>query len=128
MTSTMFRIKRIYDPFDPTDGTRVLVDRLWPRGVTKRNAQIDLWLKEIAPSPALRAWFAHDPARWTDFQRRYRRELQQQPSAVARLRDLGSLGPLTLIYAAHDTVHNHARVLAEYLDHLSGEVHVDPAA
>ena len=113
------RIKRVYDPPDEADGTRVLVDRLWPRGLRKENATLTLWLKEIAPSPELRKWFGHDPARWTEFSRRYRAELERNDEAVARLADLSKRGPLTLLYAAHDTVHNHAPVLAAYpRDHL----------
>ena len=114
------RIKRVYDPPDDTDGTRVLVDRLWPRGLRKEEAALTLWLKEIAPSPELRKWFGHDPARWAEFGRRYRAEL----AAQRRSRRDGSwmcrsTVPLTLLYAAHDTAHNHALVLAAYLrDHL----------
>jgi uncharacterized protein YeaO (DUF488 family) len=113
------RIKRVYDPPDDADGTRVLVDRLWPRGLRKENAAFTLWLKEIAPSPALRKWFGHDPVRWMEFSRRYRAELTRNDETVARVADLSKHGPLTLLYAAHDTAHNHALVLAAYLrDHL----------
>jgi uncharacterized protein YeaO (DUF488 family) len=113
------RIKRVYDPPDDADGTRVLVDRLWPRGLRKENAALTLWLKEIAPSPALRKWFGHDPVRWMEFSRRYRAELTRNDEAVARVADSSKHGPLTLLYAAHDTAHNHALVLAAYLrDHL----------
>jgi uncharacterized protein YeaO (DUF488 family) len=113
------RIKRVYDPADAADGTRVLVDRLWPRGLRKENAVLTLWLKEIAPSPDLRKWFGHDPARWTEFSQRYRAELAHNDEAVAKAVDLAERGPLTLLYAAHDTAHNHALVLAAYLrDHL----------
>ncbi|MCF8706686.1 DUF488 domain-containing protein [Sphingobium sp. TKS] len=109
------RIKRIYEPAHKDDGARVLVDRLWPRGVDKERAALTLWLKEIAPSPELRKWFGHDPARWSEFSRRYRDELAQNDSAVARLAPLSANGPVTLLYAARDTEHNHARVLADYL-------------
>src|SRR5258708_498143 len=113
------RIKRVYDPPDEADGTRVLVDRLWPRGVRKEDAAFTLWLKEIAPSPELRKWFGHDPVRWTEFGQRYRAELDRNDEAVARLADLSKHGPLTLLYAAHDAAHNHALLLAAYLrDHL----------
>lgn len=113
------RIKRVYDPPDDTDGTRVLVDRLWPRGLRKAEAALTLWLKEIAPSSELRKWFGHDPVRWAEFGRRYRAELTGNAGAVARLVDVSTHGPLTLLYAAHDTAHNHALVLAAYLrDHL----------
>jgi uncharacterized protein YeaO (DUF488 family) len=113
------RIKRVYNPPDKADGTRVLVDRLWPRGLRKEKAAVTLWLKEIAPSTELREWFGHDPARWTEFGHRYRAELARNDGAVAQLADLSKLGPMTLLYAAHDTEHNHAIVLSAYLsDHL----------
>jgi uncharacterized protein YeaO (DUF488 family) len=113
------RIKRVYELPDKDDGARVLVDRLWPRGLRKDKAALTLWLKEIAPSPELRIWFGHDPARWTEFSRRYRAELARHDEAIARLTDLSKRGPMTLLYAAHDTAHNHALVLAAYLrDHL----------
>jgi uncharacterized protein YeaO (DUF488 family) len=106
------RIKRIYEPAEAGDGLRVLVDRLWPRGVSK--AAIDLWLKEVAPSTGLRRWFDHRPDRWAEFQRRYQIELAQNP-AIARLRDLAGRSDLTLLYAAKDETHNHAVVLAACL-------------
>ncbi|HKN30388.1 MAG TPA: DUF488 domain-containing protein [Roseiarcus sp.] len=122
------RIKRAYDPPDKDDGARVLVDRLWPRGLRKEKAALTLWLKEIAPSPELRTWFGHDPARWTEFSRRYRAELAHNDEAVVRLADLSRRGPLTLLYAAHDAEHNDAVVLAAYLrDHLK-DGHDQPAA
>lgn len=115
------RIKRVYDPPARGDGARVLVDRLWPRGVSKEHAALTLWLKEVAPSPDLRIWFGHDPARWGEFERRYRAELAHNPDAVAQLAVLSRQGPLTLLYAAHDEAHNQAVVLAEYLrTHLKG--------
>ncbi|WP_298215079.1 DUF488 domain-containing protein [Acidocella sp.] len=115
------RTKRIYDPPDPSDGTRVLVDRLWPRGLSKESAALTLWLKEIAPSPELRRWFNHDPARWQEFIHRYRAELASNETAVNEIRDLLKHGPLTLLYGAHDTEHNHAIVLADYLRHHGKE-------
>jgi uncharacterized protein YeaO (DUF488 family) len=116
------RIKRVYEPPDEDDGVRVLVDRLWPRGLRKDNAALTLWLKEIAPSSELRRWFGHDPARWTEFSLRYRAELAQNDEAVARLADLATQGPVTLVYAAHDTEHNHALVLAGWLhDYLKND-------
>ncbi len=128
MRDADIRIKRVYDPPDAADGIRVLVDRLWPRGLRKENAALTLWLKEIAPSPDLRKWFGHDPARWTEFSRRYRAELARNDEAVAKAADLAKRGPLTLLYAAHDTAHNHALVLAAYLrDHLK-DGHGHPAA
>jgi uncharacterized protein YeaO (DUF488 family) len=117
--SADIRVKRVYDPPDKADGTRVLVDRLWPRGLSKEKAAVTLWLKEIAPSPALRKWFGHDPARWTEFTRRYRAELARNDEAVANVVDLSKRGSVMLLYAAHDTAHNHALVLEAYLrDHL----------
>jgi len=109
------RLKRAYTAPAPGDGFRVLVDRLWPRGVAKEGARIDLWLKEIAPSTELRKWFGHDPARWAEFRRRYFQELDQSPEAVATLVERARRGTLTLIYSAKDTEHNQARALAEYL-------------
>jgi uncharacterized protein YeaO (DUF488 family) len=109
------RLKRVYEPRSAEDGTRVLVERLWPRGLRKEDPRLDVWLKEIAPSPALRSWFAHDPAKWDEFRRRYRAELAANADAVARLRALLAEGPVTLVYAARDEQHNSARVLLEWL-------------
>jgi uncharacterized protein YeaO (DUF488 family) len=109
------QVKRVYDPPEKDDGARVLVDRLWPRGVSKAHAALTLWLKEIAPGEELREWFGHDPARWEEFVRRYRAELAHNETAVARLRDLVREGPVTLLYAAHDREHNNAVALAAYL-------------
>jgi uncharacterized protein YeaO (DUF488 family) len=110
------RVKRIYDPPDRNDGARVLVDGLWPRGVRKEEAKLTLWLKDIAPGADLRRWFGHDPARFAEFSRRYRAELSANKDTVSRLETLVKTGPVTLLYAAHDTEHNNARVLAEYLE------------
>ena len=110
------RLKRAYAEPAAADGFRVLADRLWPRGVSKEVARIDLWLKEIAPSTELRKWFGHDPARWVEFQRRYRAELDRSPEAVAVLAEHVRKGRVTLVYGAKDPEHNHARVLAEYLE------------
>ncbi len=109
-----FQIKRIYEPAVPSDGTRVLVDRLWPRGVKKSNARVDLWMKDVAPSTPLRQWFQHDPERFDAFARRYTSELKGNP-ALAELRKLGKAKPVTLLYAAHDPRINHARVLQSAL-------------
>jgi len=114
----MIRLKRAYDPPSPRDGQRILVERLWPRGITKRRAALDLWLKGIAPSPELRKWFAHDPAKWKQFQRRYWKELQDN-QAVAILRDKSHRGTVTLIYAAKDEEHNGALALREFLEKRS---------
>jgi uncharacterized protein YeaO (DUF488 family) len=109
------RLKRVYEPRSADDGTRVLVDRLWPRGVSKAEAAIDEWLKEIAPSTELRQWFGHDPERWEVFRQRFLKELAQHPDEVARLREFARKGRLTLVYAAHDEIHNNAVVLREVL-------------
>lgn len=109
------RIKRAYEAPSADDGTRVLVDRLWPRGVRKADAAIDHWAKELAPSTELRKWFGHDPARWAEFRRRYAAELREQGEALERLRALAEKGPVTLVYAAHDEEHNDAVVLRDVL-------------
>ena len=110
------QIKRVYETPAPEDGVRVLVERLWPRGLTKAKAKIDLWRKDIAPSPELRTWFAHDPARWEAFKNRYWRELRSNPAAVQTLRKHIQKGHVTLVYAAHDQWHNGALALLEFLD------------
>lgn len=109
------RTKRVYEPASPEDGVRVLVDRIWPRGMTKEEVAISFWLKEIAPSAGLRKWFGHDPEHWVDFRRRYREELDANQPAVQRLRDVLEDGRLTLVYGAKDEKHNQALVLADYL-------------
>lgn len=109
------RIKRIYDPAAPDDGCRVLVDRLWPRGVARKTAALDLWLKDIAPSSELRAWFGHDPQRFEDFRKRYRQELEANPEPVAQLCALAKRHDVTLLYGARDPHANQAVVLAEFL-------------
>jgi len=108
-------IKRVYDATDPADGTRILVDRLWPRGLTKEKAKVDLWLKEIAPSAGLRKWFGHDPAKWTEFKKRYRAELNENTASVSTLKDQIKKGTTTLVYGAKDEEHNDAVLLREYL-------------
>jgi uncharacterized protein YeaO (DUF488 family) len=109
------RLKRAYEPPQRGDGLRVLVDRLWPRGVSKEAARIDLWLKEIAPSTALRKWFHHDPARWLGFVKRYLRELEANAAAVDQLRALARRGTVTLVFSAKDEQRNQAIVLRDYL-------------
>ena len=109
------QVKRIYEPPAPEDGLRVLVDRLWPRGLSRDAARVDWWHKDIAPSSGLRKWFGHDPAKWAEFRDRYRAELKGNPEAVARLAELGQCGPVTLLYAAKDERHNHALVLKAFL-------------
>jgi uncharacterized protein YeaO (DUF488 family) len=107
-------LKRIYEPPSPTDGRRILVDRLWPRGVSKAKAHIDVWMKDVAPSTELRRWFDHRPERWPEFRRRYVDELKSNPE-LRTLRDMAAAEPVTLLYAARDTTHNEAVVLAEQL-------------
>jgi uncharacterized protein YeaO (DUF488 family) len=123
------RIKRIHEPPDDDDGMRILVDRVWPRGVTKEAAALMLWLKEIAPSAALRKWFGHDPARWEEFGRRYRAELDRNEASVVRLGDLLRKGRVTLLYGAHDVAHNHAIILMSYIgeDMRRAQSHHRPA-
>ena len=109
-------MKRIYEAFESTDGYRVLVDRLWPRGISKEKAHIDLWLKDIAPSDTLRKWFGHDPKRWEEFQKKYREELKKGSAGVAELKKLQKEhGTVTLLYSAHDEEHNQAVALENYL-------------
>jgi uncharacterized protein YeaO (DUF488 family) len=109
------KLKRVYEPFDKNDGTRILVDRLWPRGMTKAKAGVDIWLKELAPSAELRKWFGHDPDKWTEFKKRYRAELEENDEQLARLREEIKKGAVTLLYGAKDEEHNDAVVLAEFL-------------
>ncbi|WFU23683.1 DUF488 domain-containing protein [Bradyrhizobium sp. CB1717] len=109
------KMKRAYDTALPRDGTRILIDRLWPRGIRKVDAAIDLWAKDIAPSTALRRWFGHDPARWHEFRRRYSEELHQHRDRLGELRALAQGGRITLVFAAHDRAHNDAVVLREIL-------------
>lgn len=111
------RLKRAYERPLPSDGVRILVDRLWPRGLRKEAAALDEWAKELAPSPQLRKWFGHDPRRWLAFQRRYAGELRRHPTALAGLRSLARKGPITLVYSAHDEAHNDAVVLRRVLLH-----------
>jgi uncharacterized protein YeaO (DUF488 family) len=112
----MIRLKRVYDPPDPGDGARLLVERLWPRGMKKEDLRLDGWLKEVAPSHALRRWFAHDPARWEEFERRYRAELDAHPETWQPILEAAQQGDVTLLYSARDTQHNSAVVLKAYLE------------
>ena len=112
----MLKLKRTYDPADSQDGYRVLVDRLWPRGLTKEKAKVDLWMKEIAPSDALRKWFGHEPERWTEFQARYRKELQKKSELIKEVRQLDKKYPtVTLLFSAKDELHNQAVALLAFL-------------
>jgi uncharacterized protein YeaO (DUF488 family) len=108
----MLRLKRVYEPAAATDGERILVDRLWPRGLSKKKAAIDEWLKEIAPSAELRSWFGHDPDKWPEFQRRYRQELRNHSELIHDLAARAARRRVTLVYAARDETHNDAIVLA----------------
>jgi uncharacterized protein YeaO (DUF488 family) len=109
------KLKRVYAEPAPDDGTRILVDRLWPRGLTKERAHVDLWLKDIAPSTELRKWFSHDPAHWTEFKSRYRAELRKNGERITALKQAVAKGPSTLLYGAKDEDHNEAVVLLELL-------------
>jgi uncharacterized protein YeaO (DUF488 family) len=109
------KLKRAYEPAAPEDGLRILVDRLWPRGVSKSKAALDGWEKEIAPSTALREWFGHDPARWQAFRQRYAAEVRQNPEPLRRLRALARARTVTLVYAAHDRDRNDAVVLRDII-------------
>ena len=109
------RLKRAYEPPSYEDGLRVLVDRLWPRGLRKDDAAIDLWPKDLAPSADLRRWFGHDPGRWSEFRRRYEEELSCKAEPLEELRQKAEGGTLTLVYAARDELHNHAIVLRDML-------------
>src|SRR5580698_4852377 len=111
----ILKVKRVYADPSEDDGTRVLVDRLWPRGLSRQRAAVELWLKELAPTDALRKWFAHEPSRWKEFCARYRAELDSNGPAVVRLREVVDAGPVTLLYGARDEAHNNAVALLEYL-------------
>ena len=118
----MIRIKRVYEPATPDDGARFLVERLWPRGIQKRALPMEGWLREIAPSTALRKWFGHDPAKWEEFHRRYRLELAAHHEECKSLLDAAGRGPLTLLYSARDKEHNSAAVLKSYLEEHTSTV------
>jgi uncharacterized protein YeaO (DUF488 family) len=112
----MIRVKRAYDPPEPADGLRFLVDRLWPRGIKKESLQVNEWLKEVAPSDDLRRWFGHDPAKWEEFCRRYQAELDVSSVAWRSLLDAAGKQDLTLLYGAHDNDHNNAMALKSFLE------------
>lgn len=112
----MIQLKRAYEDAAPQDGVRFLVERLWPRGVKKADLRLDDWLKEVAPSDHLRRWFAHDPEKWDEFQRRYFAELDAQPDVLQPIRTAMRHGRVTLVYSAHDTEHNNAVALKEYIE------------
>jgi uncharacterized protein YeaO (DUF488 family) len=112
----MIRLKRVYEKPSRMDGSRILVDRLWPRGLTKERAAVTLWLKDVAPSTELRKWFGHDPAKWKQFQARYRKELREKKGALKLLRQKGKTRTVTLVYGARDEEHNEALVLKKVVE------------
>lgn len=113
------RIKRVYDPPEPGDGYRILIDRLWPRGLSRERARLDEWARDLAPSTELRKWFNHDPQRFAEFGERYRAELRDQVDKINELRDRATRGPVTIVYGARDTEHNDAVVIAELVHERS---------
>jgi uncharacterized protein YeaO (DUF488 family) len=115
----MIHIKRAYDPATKSDGTRILVERLWPRGIKKEALKLNGWLKEVAPSTELRKWFSHDPAKWPEFQRRYRADLDQHPDAWQPILDAAKKGRVTLLFSSHDAEHNNVVALKAYLEKRS---------
>ncbi len=125
----MIQVKRVYAPASRSDGARFLVERLWPRGIKKESLQVGAWLKDVAPSAELRSWFQHDPAKWAAFRQRYFRELQQHPDVWQSLLARARRSRVTLVYSAHDTEHNNAVALKEFLEKkLKGEAAVRKAA
>ena len=121
-------LKRAYETPSPADGRRVLVERLWPRGLSKEKAAVDVWFKDVAPSTELRRWFGHDAAKWEEFRRRYRDELRERPEGLERLRSLVAAGPVTFAYGSRDQEHNAATVLKELLERESAEEQAGKAA
>lgn len=117
----MLSIKHVYEAYDANDGARFLIDRLWPRGMSKEKLIMDAWLKDVSPSGDLRRWFGHDPAKWDEFKRRYKAELDSNKNAWEPLVEASRKGKVTLLFSAHDSDHNNAVVLKEYLqDHMKG--------
>ena len=112
----MLKLKRVYEKTEGKDGTRFLVERLWPRGMKKEDLKMEAWLKDVAPSDGLRRWFAHDPAKWSEFQRRYRAELVKSTEALKPILDAARHGDVTLLFSARDTEHNNALVLKEFME------------
>lgn len=110
------RLKRVYDPPAPDDGSRILVERLWPRGMKKESLALDLWLKDVAPSDGLRRWFSHDPRKWEEFRGRYFAELNTSPGAWKPLVEAARRGTVTLLYSSHEQEHNNAVALKQYLE------------
>ena len=112
----MIMLKRAYDPVSRADGTRFLVERLWPRGITKAKLHVEGWLKDVAPSTGLRKWFSHDPEKWPEFRKRYRRELDSHPETWRPIVSAAQRGRVTLVYSSRDTEHNNAVALRQYLE------------
>jgi len=121
-------VKRVYDPIEKNEGARVLVDRIWPRGITKEQLQADHWLRDVAPSNQLRKWFTHDPARWEEFKLRYTEELQSNPEPIRFLLELAQEKGLVLLFAAKDVQHNQAIVLKDYLLSVTNTPRADAQA
>jgi uncharacterized protein YeaO (DUF488 family) len=116
----MIKLKRAYDPVSPTDGTRVLVERLWPRGLSREKLKLDGWIREVGPTTGLRKWFGHDPAKWPRFRARYFRELDSRPESWRSIASQAKRGTVTLVYSSHDEEHNNAVALREYLQLKTG--------
>ena len=116
----MIKLKRAYDRVSPTDGTRLLVERLWPRGLSKNKLKLDGWIRDVAPTTELRKWFSHDPAKWRRFRTRYFRELDSQPESWRFIVSRARRGTVTLVYSSHDEEHNNAVALHEYLQLKTG--------
>ncbi len=117
----MIKIKRVYEKAEAGDGTRLLVERLWPRGVKKEALKMEVWLKDVAPTTELRKWFSHDPAKWPEFQKRYRAELAKNTAALKPILDAAKKGDVTLLFSSHDEEHNNAVVLQEYVQKRVGK-------
>ena len=111
----MIKMKRVYDSVSPEDGKRILIDRLWPRGIRREDVKVDEWLKDIAPSNELRKWFSHDPSKWQEFKKRYKKELEKKPEIIERIRTEARRETLTLLFSARDTDHNNAKALMELI-------------
>jgi uncharacterized protein YeaO (DUF488 family) len=120
---TMFKLKRAYERASREDGQRILVERLWPRGVRKASLQLDAWLKEVAPTTVLRQWFSHDPKKWDEFRQRYRAELERHPEVCDPILKAVRRGTVTLVYSSHDREHNNAVALRDYLETRLGRKH-----
>lgn len=119
--ANVIQLKRVYNPANKSDGARYLVERLWPRGVKKDSLKLEAWVKEVAPSSELRKWFSHDPAKWSEFRRRYFQELRSHPEAWETLLAAARRGRVTLVYSSHDTEHNNAVALKEFLEQRLGK-------